>query len=137
MKDEAAIIALVGRDRNPSDFLERFVSEARVAQPYPEIVWDSVAWDITSGDVRKRAHLASRVSLVFAEHATRKVSSDLRVPFIEGFSAETSESGRREQPTKSIPPRISVPVCQPPASGKARPDAHNPWALPRCRECDS
>jgi len=86
MKDEAAIIALVGRDRNPSDFLERFVSEARVAQPYPEIVWDSVAWDITSGDVRKRAHLASRVSLVFAEHATRKVSSDLRVPFIEGFS---------------------------------------------------
>ena len=85
MKDEAAVTPLVGRGQNATDLLGRFVAEARATQPYPDIAWDSVAWDITSSDVKKRAHLANRVSLVFAEHATRKVSNDLRVPFIAGF----------------------------------------------------
>ncbi|MGH7736656.1 MAG: hypothetical protein ACREMP_02120 [Candidatus Tyrphobacter sp.] len=85
MKDEAATTPLFGRAKNAADFRERFVSEARATQPYPDVVWDSVAWDITSSDVKKRAHLASRISLVFAEHATGRVSNDLRVSFVKGY----------------------------------------------------
>jgi hypothetical protein len=85
MKDEAALAVHVARKKNPLEFLERFISEAHAMQPYPNIVWEDVAWDITSSDVKKRAHLGSRVSLVFAEHTVRKVSNNLRVPFIKGF----------------------------------------------------
>jgi hypothetical protein len=77
--------ALHAADRSAADCLEQFVSEAKALQPYGHIIWETVAWDITSSDIKKRAHLGHRVSLVFAEHCGKKVANDLRVPFLSGF----------------------------------------------------
>jgi hypothetical protein len=85
MKNGNAITAGGGLKQNPVGVVERFVAEARNLQPYPGILWEAVAWDIASCDLKKRAHLANRVSLVFAEHAVTKVANDQRVPFIAGF----------------------------------------------------
>ena len=76
----APIVHAAGRS-----LLERFVSEAKDLQPYANVDWETVAWDITSSDIKKRAHLGHRVSLVFAEHCEMKVANDLRVPFLIGF----------------------------------------------------
>ena len=85
MKKASAIQGVTDQQRAPSTALIRFVTEARNQQPYPDIVWESVAWDITSSDVKKRAHLANKVSLVFAEHAKSQVSNDQRIPFVDNF----------------------------------------------------
>lgn len=67
------------------DSLARFVDEAREMQPYPDVSWERVEWDITSGDSTQRAHLANKITLIFAEHAIKKVSNDLRIPFMGPF----------------------------------------------------
>ncbi len=66
--------------------LERFVSDAWDQQPYADVVWESAAWEISASDVKKRAHLANKVTLLFAEHAVGKVSNDRRIPFVDGFA---------------------------------------------------
>lgn len=85
MKNTSTIAAIESGEAKAQARLERFVAEARNLQPYPGVVWESVAWDITSADQNQRAHLANRVSLLFAQHAAAKVANKERIPFLAPF----------------------------------------------------
>lgn len=78
--------ALVVAEQNPSRELEAFIAEARVQQPYRDVIWEDAVWDITASDVKTRAHLANKKTLYFTEHDGSRVALEQRVVFEDAFA---------------------------------------------------
>jgi hypothetical protein len=73
-------------ERDPSLALASFIAQARDQQPYGGIVWEEPSWDITSNDVKTRAHLAYKKTLYFTERAGAQVPLQKRVAFETAFA---------------------------------------------------
>jgi len=86
MKNDYATNALPEKPRRDPETLMLFVADAREKQPYSGVVWDAAMWNISSADVKKRAHHLNKASLIFTEHAGPRVPVEARSPFMPGFA---------------------------------------------------
>lgn len=71
--------------RGATSKLDAFIAAAKERQPYAGVIWETAAWDITDADIRARAHLRQKKSLLFTEHSGPRVPIDQRAAFISSF----------------------------------------------------
>jgi hypothetical protein len=81
-------VAEAGRavDHDPCLALQAFITQARDQQTYRGVVWEASSWDITSTDVKTRAHLAHKKTLLFTERSIERVAIERRVVFETTFA---------------------------------------------------